>query len=156
MLLPKKIKHFPESVSYSAIAEAVTAFIKEGNIGRNVDPVGFFNQTMEAIAAATVFNNNDGRQFWMLGEKGKVLAYALAHISKDVDNTFCYWVSQAWVDKSLRRSRLVREMWEMLRAEAKKTMCKHIIFPTSRNVKPFLRFLGEGWHEYATLLKEDI
>jgi len=153
----EKIKAVPKHLKPKAIEKAVEHFVNDSHAGQGVDKLGFFNQTIENIASIVLMETNDKAHFWMLSnEEGDVLAYALAHYSKDIDNSLCYWVTQAWVDKSLRRTPLVREMWEQLREEGKRNFCKHIVFPASRNPKAYLRFLGKNWHEYAVLLKEDI
>lgn len=142
-----------------AIERAVKSFIEDSHIQEGkVDELGMFNQTIESIASATIFSpNNDSRQFWIItGDNQEVLAYYLAHVSKDIDNKLCYWITQAWAHPSIRGTKMIKEGWGQIRDEAKRLLCKHIVIPSSRNPKAYCRFLGKGWHQYATLLKEDI
>jgi len=140
-----------------SIETAVNQFLKSSHVGRGVNLDGFFNQTIESIAAATIYSpNNDSRQFWIIEDEGDVLAYYLAHVGKDIDNRLCYWITQAWAHPSIRHLPIIKEGWAQMRAEAKRLMCAHIVIPSSRNAKAYCRFLGKGWHQYATLLKEDL
>jgi hypothetical protein len=150
----ERIKQLP-NLNPNAIERAVEAFIKDSRV-HNVDEIGMFNQTIESIAQATIFATNNAQHFWLCHQNGEVWAYALAHISKDIDNQLTYTMSQAWVCPELRGKKIVKEWKEQFIAEAKKCLCKHIMIPASRNTKPYLRFLGHGFHEYATLLKTEI
>jgi len=145
------------SSSPKALEEAVWSFVQDSHsLESGADGVGLFNQTIESIANYTIFNHDDSRQLWVAEDGEKVLAYVMAHISKDVDNKLCFWLTQAWVHPSIRRTPQVKEWFQMLRAEAKRCLCAHIIAPSSRGVEAYCRFLGKGWHPYVTLLKEDI
>lgn len=84
------------------------------------------------------------------------MAYALTHVAKDVDNQLCFWMTQAWVHPKIRGQKVVKEMLQQLREEAKRLLCRHIIIPSSRGVAAYCRFLGKGWKPHVTLLKEDI
>lgn len=140
-----------------AIEEAVENFVTDSLAEESgADPVGLYNQTIECIASATYLGGGEGRQFWLADQDGEVLTYVLAHVGKDVDNQLCYWLTQAYVHPKLRGQKVVKEWFQLLRQEAKRLLCKHIIIPSSRSTKAYLRFLGDGWHEYVTLLKEDI
>lgn len=149
-----RVKELPKLCPY-AIEEAVSRFIEDSKI-QGVDKDGMFNQTIESIAHATMFATNDTNHFWLAHNGQDVLAYVLAHISKDIDNKLTYTISQGWVAPQLRGKKIVKLWWEKIRAEAKQRMCKHIMFPASRHPKAYLRFLGKGYHKYATLLKEDL
>lgn len=140
-----------------AIEEAVEDFVKDSHtLETKADPLGLYNQTIEVIANATIFAHDDSKQFWVADEDGQVMAYALCHLSKDVDNQLCFWITQAYVAPKCRRTPQVKQWMEQLRAEAKRLLCKHIIMPSSRNTKAYLRFLGHDSHVYCTLLKQDI
>lgn len=140
-----------------AIESAVKAFVEDSHADESgADKRGLYQQTVENIAAATVFKIDNSRQFWLADEEGEVMAYALTHVSKDVDNSLCFWMTQAWVHPILRGSKQVKGWIQLFRAEAKKNLCKHIIIPSSRENRAYCRFLGKGWKPYVTLLKEDI
>ncbi len=152
----KKITRLPEGLKPWAIETAVRAFVDDSHsAGTGADADGLYNQTLESIAQCVLFNQ-DGRQFWMAEHEGEVMAYAMCHVSKDVDNSLCYWMTQAWVNPKARGHKIVKTWYGQLTAEAKRLMCRHIIIPSSRNTEAYLRFLGKGWHKYVTLLKEDI
>lgn len=140
-----------------AIESAVRDFVTDSHTeesGANSD--GLYTQTIEGIAAATYLRQNDSRDFWLADQHGEVMGYALTHVSKDVDNTLCYWMTQAWVHPSIRGTKDVKNWIKLFEEDAKRKLCKHMIIPSSRGVKGYCRFLGEGWDLYVTLLKKDI
>jgi len=150
----QRIKKLPK-LRNKAIETAVEQFVRDSRV-KNVDEIGMFNQTIESIAQATIFASNEAYQFWMADNGHDVMAYALAHVGKDVDNQLTYTISQAWVCKQLRGKKIVRVWFKMLEEEAKRCLCKHVMFPASRHVKPYLRYLKGQYHEYVTILKRDI
>lgn len=152
-----KIQHkLPTNLNDRAIERAVKSFVEDSHTTETkANPEGLYNQTLEAIAQACLFNQ-DGRQFWLATHEGEVYAYALTHVSKDVDNQLCYWMTQAWVHPQVRGHKIVKIWRDQLVAEGKRLLCKHIIVPSSRGSKGYLRFLGQGWHKYVELLKVDL
>lgn len=152
----KKVQNLPK-LRKGAIEDAVEAFVRDSHTEEtHADPKGLFDQTIEVIAHATLFQHDDSRQFWMATDGGEVMAYAIVHISKDVDNQLCFWITQAWVHPICRGSKEVKGWFQLLRDEAKRLLCKHIVIPSSRGVEAYCRFLGKGWKPYVTLLKEDL
>lgn len=140
-----------------AIEFAVMQFVNDSHSKESgANPVGLYQQTLESIAAATIFKQDNSRNFWLADQDGEVMAYALTHVSKDVDNNLCYWMTQAWVHPILRNTPIVKDMYRQLRQDAFASVCRHIIIPSSRGVKGYCRFLGKGWKPYCTLLKEEI
>lgn len=155
----KKInRSIPSEVNIESLKDAVMSFVAESSANETgASEVGLYQQTIENIAASTIYKQDESRQLWLYWDsEGKVLSYLLAHVSKDVDNQLCYWVTQAWVHDSLKGSSIVKEGYQQLQEEAKRLLCKHIIVPTSRNPKSFCRFLGSDWHTYVTLIKKDL
>lgn len=151
----KLIDKLPE-LKPNAVEDAVKQFIKDSHSDKqHVDTEGYFQQTLEMIAQALVWGQPGGH-FWLAEDGGEVAAYALCQVFKSIDNRMTYWMNQAWVSPKHRHTPFVRECYEKLRAEAKKQNCAHIIVPSSRGTKGYLRFLGKQWHVYASLLKEDI
>lgn len=150
----ERTKQLPD-LKPNAIEHAIEQFLVDSRV-KNVDEVGMFNQTIETIAQSTMFASNNSHEFWLAHVDGEVKAYAIAHISKDIDNKLTYTISQAWACKELRGKPIIKEWRDMLIAHAKQNLCKHIMVPASRHVKPYLRFLGHGFHEYVTLLKTEI
>jgi hypothetical protein len=152
----KQVKELPEGLTSQAVEKAVRAFVEESHTEESgANPEGLYQQTLENIANTVIFGR-DSNQVWLAHENGEVKAYAITYISKDVDNSFCYNMSQAWVHKEYRCKKVVKEWYQQLRAEAKRLGCRHIIVPSSRGVEAYLRFLGKGWKLYVSLLKEDI
>lgn len=153
----QRIVDLPRSLRANAIEEAVEAFVRESHItDSGCDGIGLFNQIIEAIASITIFKNNPSAHFWLAEENGEVAAWALAHMSKDVDNQLSYWMTDAWVAKAYRNKPIVKEWFNTMRNEGKRLMCRHLLIPSSRNTKAYLRFLGRDWTKYLTILKEDI
>jgi hypothetical protein len=151
----QKVRELP--LPASSVDAAVRAFIDESDqYAVPHDKQGLYSQTLENIAACLMNKGDDSRHFWLAWDGDEVAAYVLCSISRDVDNRLCYWMTQCWVNPKLRRQACVKEWFQLLREEAKRKLCKHIIIPASRNSKAYLRFLGQGWHEYTRLLKEDI
>lgn len=148
------VKEIPSEFS-KQIEEGVKDFIKSSHIGFGVDAEGFYHQTLEAIANATYLHT--GGEFWLGVQDNQVVTYILASFNKNIDGKLCYWVSQAWVRKDQRGKPWVKWAWEKLRQRAKDCFCKHVVVISSReNDDVYCRFLGEGFHKYATILKEEI
>lgn len=148
----KIVKAIPTDLRKRAIEEAVLNFIKEVDVLG--DTTGFFNQTLEGIANATFLNR--GGDFWLAQDGENVAAYLLGSVSRDIDGTLVYWLSQAWVDKKFRRNPCVKEWWADVREQAKSYLCRHIVIVSARGDAAYCRWLGNGMHLYAHLLKEDI
>jgi hypothetical protein len=152
----QRVTELPRHLNPQAIEKAVAAFVRDSRASRvPLDLGGLYNQLIENIAAITVFKT-PGHFFWAACEGGDVVAFALTHVSKDVDNSLCYWMSDAWVDPRWRRQPEVKSWFQQLRQHAKDSFCKHIIIPSSRGVKAYCRFLGKDWHPYVALLKQDL
>lgn len=154
----KLIDSLPEGISAQDIEHVVKSFCQESSkdarhIGGSLQ--GLYQQTIENIGNIIVFKPQ-GNFLWMDVEDGKIMAYAKTHVSKDVDNSLCYYMTQAWVHPSIRGTRRVKDYLQDLRLHAKQMMCRHIIVVSSRGEKAYCRFLGRGWAPYVTLLKEDI
>lgn len=158
MLIPlRKINEIPKSLNNGAIDRAIKSFILDSRI----DPAhtninGLQQQLTDVIANILIFKNAPQNIMWLAENDGEVIAWVLCHVSKDVDNQLCYWMTDAWVDKSTRSHPIVKQWYQLLREDAKRLMCKHILIPSSRNTKAYLRYLGKGWHKYLEILKEDI
>jgi len=143
------------TVPYIQIDEAVNNFAKEVDVKGDV--VGFANQTLEGIAAATFLRKEgSGNDFWTLEDEDGLQGYVISNISKDVDGKLCYWISQAWLSKKYRGTGLVKEYWQTLKDYAKQNFCKHILIVSGRGNRAYQRLLGRSLTEYATILKEDI
>lgn len=148
----KDVKLFP-----GALERAVQSFIEDSHTEETgANPTGLYQQTIEGIAAATFFRANDSRDFWLADDGGEVMAYALTHVSKDVDNSLCYWMTQAWVHPVMRGSKDVKSWIQLFKDDAKQKMCKHMIVPSSRGIEAYCRFLGKNWKPYVHLLKQEI
>lgn len=154
----KLIRHLPKHLNNKAIEKAVQTFITDTTqYGQGINPIGMFNSTIQSIAQACVLTHDGtGGDFWAaIGDDGEVYAYSLAKILIDIDNTPTYWVTQGWISKQYRHHYL-KMGWKALEAHARANLCKHMINVTDRHAKAYLRFLGDEWHTYATLLKKDL
>lgn len=145
----------PASAVERAVANFVMESTKHEQFTSPINNQGLYNQTIENIGSIIV-TKPEGRYFWLDHNGKEVLAYAMTHVSKDVDNQPCYYMTQAWVHPILRGTHQVKLMYECLRQHAINLMCKHIIVVSSRGTKGYCRFLGKNWKPYVTLLKEDI
>lgn len=152
----RKINDIPSTLKPKAIENAVDAFIRESHsTDVPLDANGLYTQLIENIAGIVVFKI-PSRYFWMAEEDGEVIAFALTHVAKDVDNSLCYWQTVAWVHPRWRGKPVVKEWNRQLEEDAKANFCKHILIPSSRNTEAYCRFLGKGWHPYLVLLKKDL
>ena len=156
MIPLRKVNEVPVTLKPKAIETAVASFIQDSHstdVPLNSD--GLFNQLVENIASVCIFKTS-GRFVWIAEDNGEVIAFALSHISKDVDNSLCYWMTDAWVAPSWRRRPEVKGWFQQMRQDAVASFCKHIIIPSSRGADAYCRFLGDGWHPYVVLLKQDL
>ncbi len=152
----KIVKELPNKKLMKSIEKSVKRFVVESNPEKTPwNDEGLYQQTLHTIAYA-ITTKESTPQFWMVEYHNEVLAYAVCHTSVDVDNSLCYWQTQAYVNKKVRHHKIVHLWKEQLFEEAKRLGCKHIIIPSSRETESYKRFLGEGWHTYVTLLKKDL
>lgn len=135
------------------LEEAVRQFAKENHSPSEYN--GLVQQTYENILHATELKT-PGRYLWLVLQNDKPVGYVLSSISKDVDNTMCYWINQAYADPIVRGEKFIKDLYPILKEHAKKLFCSHILIPSSRSVAAYQRWLGTDLHIYATLLKEDI
>ena len=149
MELVKVVGKLP--VDYSEVDNLVAAAAHEIRVSG--DKEGFYLQTLETIGNAIFKNLGD---FWLIYEGSKACGYAIGSITRDIDNKLTYWGTQAYADPKIRHSPIVKEVWHSIRQYAKEHGCKHFAIISSRSTKAYLRYLGKQWHEYATILKEDI
>lgn len=135
------------------IEQAVRQFAKENHAPQEYE--GLVQQTYENILHATELKTT-GRYFWLVLEEDRPVGYIMSHIGKDVDNKMCYWITQAYADPSVRGEGFIKDFYKVLKDHAKSLFCSHILIPSSREAKAYMRWLGSDLHIYATILKEDI
>ena len=152
----KLTREIPKALNAGAVERAVDRFVK-ACIPRmpGVDPVGFYNQTLQRIAGAT-YLKQPGQDFFMAHAFGEVAGYALASVSIDIDARLTYWIAQSWVDPVWRGNKIVKESWETLRDRARELMCAHLVLVSCRNPKAEMRWLGGDLSVYGTLLKQEL
>lgn len=138
---------------YPQVEAAVRDFTESSRI-KKVDKEGLYLQTLEAFANITV--NKGAGDLWIGTQNGKLLVYVMASVLREVDGKLTYWVSQGWVDKSMRGSLIVKDWWQQIRERAKECFCKHVVVVSSRGTKAYCRWLGPGFHPHLTILKEDL
>lgn len=149
----RRIQEIPASLHKGAIERAVHAFIVETDT--DSDPVGFYNQTLQRIAAAVIYKQ-PGVDFWLMHAYGEVAVYAIATIQVDIDGRLCYWVSQAWVSPEWRHDPVVKAGFEKMKAHAEDSLCAHFVIVTSRDPHAFCKFLGPKMRPYATIIKQEL
>lgn len=146
-------KSIPSGIA-PQIEMAVRDFMVSSHLPEGVDKEGFYRNTLQAIAGASYLNQ--GGDLWLGFSRGTLYTYILAHIGNDYDGRLAYTVTQAWVRKDQRGQPWVKEAWEQVRQRAKDCFCKHFAIISSRgNDKAYCRFLGKGFHFYASILKEE-
>jgi len=145
----------PDTLKEGSIIDAISTNYDEMDQIEGVNKRGFICQTLQMIANAT-FLKKDG-DFWLAeNDDGKCGGYLLARFVMDIDNSLCYWVSQAYVSKE-HRGKKTLDGFKTVREHAKKNFAKHIVAVSGRhNTEAYCRLLGKGYHKYATLLKEDL
>lgn len=147
-------KVIPEGVA-PQLELAVRDFMESSHLPTGVEKEGFYLNTLQAIAAATYLNQ--GGELWLGMMGNRLVTYLLTHIGNDYDGKLAYTVTQAWVAKDQRGKPWVKWAWNKIRERAKNGFCKHFVILSSRgNDKAYCRFLGKGFHFYASILKEEI
>lgn len=147
------IDALPDGMS-PQIEAAVVDFMKSSDMPEGVQLMGFYNQTLQAIANATILQGNG--EFWIGTLNGELLIYTLAYINNDFDGRLAYHISQTWVKKEWRGNPIVKEWWGQIKQRAKDCLCGHLCLTSSRNPKAYERWLGDGMKHYATLLKQSL
>ncbi len=142
----------------SELEHAVRNFCQESDVEFKAceNLQGLYQQTMQNIANQ-ILTKPQGQYLWLdTDEVGRVVGYVKTHISRDVDNELCYYMTQAYLSPKYRCTNYAKEAIALLRKHARQSFCKHIIVVSSRNTKAYLRFLRGDFKPYITLLKEDI
>jgi hypothetical protein len=148
------VKEIPPAIT-PQLELAVKDFIVSSHLPKGVDPKGFYYQTLQGLASASYLGQ--GGELWLGTVKGELWIYLMAHVGQDYDQRLTYTVTQAWVKKSQRGKPWVKKVWEQVRQRAKDCMCGHFVVISSRgNDKAYCRFLGKGFHFYASILKEEL
>src|ERR1700752_2982295 len=100
-----KLNSIPSSFNPGAIDRAIDKFIQDSHVKDvPISESGLKQQITDVIASIVVFKNNPSTFFWASEQDGEVVGWALTHVSKDVDNSLCYWMTDAWVAPYLRRN----------------------------------------------------
>lgn len=146
------VKTIPDGFT-SQIEAAVKDFIIASKVPDNIDRKGFYYQTLESIANATVLNG--AGEFWLGAIDTRLVIYILAFLSQDIDQKLTYHVNQAWVSKDQRGQPWVKWAWQRIRQRAKDCFCSHLVITSSRGFRAYERFLP-GMKYYSAILKEDL
>lgn len=148
-------KQLPPNLNKGAIERAVNHFIEDSEAYKTANKVGFYNQTINTFVASLLHKNPI--DIWMaIGEDGEIYGYSIGQVIIDIDQRPTYWVTQGWIHKNYRDGQNLLEGWTKLEEHARINLCNHLVNVTNRHAGAYLRKLGEGWHEYATLLKKDL
>lgn len=136
------------------LEHAIDLFVAESNeYDVPLDEDGFYNQTARSIVQRGL--QGVGGDLWLALEGTKVVAFALTHMTSDVDDKPCFWITCAYVAHGYRSGIHLVEWYGTLQDEAKARGAKHIILPSSRSIRAYMRRL-KGFHPYVTLLKKDL
>lgn len=147
------VKSIPSGLA-PQIEEAVKDFIKTSHVPEGIDLNGFYYQTLQAIANATILSG--AGEFWIGTVDNELVIYTIAYINNDFDGKLAYHISQTWVKKEYRGKPIVKEWWNQIKQRAKDCFCGHLCLTSSRNPKAYERWLGDGMKHYATLLKQTL
>lgn len=157
MEILKKVKILPKSINPNQLKLAIKSFIKQSHITDYFDnEEAVLRQTVENIAASTIYKRDESQSFWIYEKDNKLLGFALTNIGKESDGELAFWITKAWADPSVRNTGIAKQAYKELKEEAKRNMCKYIIIPSSRKAKVYQRFLGQSLKQYIPLLKEDL
>ncbi len=145
----------PEGIP-KQLQAAVEDFIRSSHVPKGVDLASFYQQTLQVIAARSAMNQPGG-DLWLGIHQGELWTYILSHLGPDIDGRLSYTVTQAWVKKDQRGQPWVKKAWEKVRKRAKDCFASHFVVVSSRgNDAAYCRFLGKGFHFYASILKEEL
>ena len=160
-IIEPEVPHFglyraiPEGIA-PQLQRAVEDFIKTSHVPKGVDLASFYQQTLQAIAARSAMNQPGG-DLWLGINRGELWTYILSHLGNDIDGRMTYTVTQAWVKKEQRGKSWVKQAWEKVRQRARDCFASHFVVISSRgNDAAYCRFLGKGFHFYASILKEEL
>ena len=141
-----------QATTKQELEHAVSCFVAESNqYDVPMDEDGFYNQTARNVAERGLYGT--GGDLWLALDGSKVAGFALTHETKDVDDKLCFVITCAYVDR--RYPTLFAEAYATLEAEARRLGAAHIILPSSRSSKAYMRKLP-GYHPYVVLLKKDL
>jgi hypothetical protein len=147
-------KEIPLGLAHS-IEKAVQDFIETSHLPEGVDAKGFYYQTLQAIANASVLRGTG--DLWLGVLDGELVSYVLGNVNNDYDGRLNYLVTQAWVRKDQRGQKWVKLAWAKIRERAKACLCQHFSIISSRGMTAaYCRFLGKGFRPYAEILKAEI
>lgn len=147
------VKSIPSGI-VPQLEAAVRDFITSSHTPEGIDLNGYYHQTLQALANASVLGGPG--DLWIGTLDGQLCIYLLAHINNDIDGKLSYHVSQGWVRKDQRGKPWVKWAWEQVRKRAKDCLCGHFsVSSTRENDAAYCRFLGKGFRKYATILMED-
>ncbi len=153
----RRLNEVPATLNRGALDRAIENFVADSHsVVDNVSADGLCGELAKCVAASIVFKNSPDSFVWVAEDAGEAAAWAMTQVRKDIDGSKCYWMTNAWVAKQHRFKPYVKEWFQTLRADAKAQGCSHILIPSSRSSRAYCRFLGGGFKEYLTILKEDV
>lgn len=148
----------PFDLNSGAIERAVSSFVddtKSAKIPR--DDEGFYKQLVTYIGSCLISKSNPNSQVWLaIDEDKEVAAFALSNFVIHVDNKLTLWLSAAWVRPKHRFTKEVKAWFHQLEDFGKASGAKHLLIPSVRGEKGYLRFVGKDWHKYEVILKKDL
>lgn len=148
----------PVTLKPGAIERAIAQFVEDVDTPLiPVDKQGRYNQLLAYVHSCLVAQNNPNNNVWIKeDEDGEVGAFALTSFEIHVDNKLSLWLSAAWVRRSHRFTTKPKEWFHQMEAFGKAAGASHLLIPSVRGTKGYLRFVGQGWHKYEVILKKDL
>lgn len=147
----KIIKDLSE-VSAEELKQMVLAFVVDSN-PQGIDHIGLAQMTIENMTKS--FNDvTYQHNLWILKNGDKTQGFALTNISKDIDNSKCFYIYAGYLDPIVRNTGIAKEGLRILKQFGRVMGCKYSVVVAGRNPKAYKRFLGKDTEEYCTLFKE--
>ena len=152
------INNLPTTLTHGAIERAVRQFvddIEDPKVPRDKD--GLVIQLLTYIGHCLIAKIMPQAQVWIAEDDDKeIAAFALTHWEMNVDNKPTLWLSTAWVRRNHRFTSKPKEWFHRMEEYGKIMGAKHLLIPSARGYKGYLRYIGQGWHKYEVILKKDL
>lgn len=151
------VTSIPTTLNPGAMERAIAAFIEDTKRDVVKDNVGRYNQLVYYVYNALVRKTLPDVQIWIKQDEDKeVGAFAFTNFSIDVDGKQSLWMSVAWVRRTYRFTGKPKQWFRQMEDFGKASGAKHLLIPSIRGSKGYLRFVGKEWQEYEVILKKDL
>lgn len=154
----KIVTNLPVTLNPGAVERAIRQFvldIEDTKVPR--DNEGLSIQLLTFIGNCLIAKTLPHANIWIAEDNDKeVAAFALTQFDINVDNKLSLWLSTAWVRRTHRFTNKPKEWFHQMEDFGKAAGAKHLLIPSARGSRGYLRFVGKSWHEYEVILKRDL